>query len=61
MFLGDTVYVYEIKLDGTAAEAMAQIEEKHYALPYENQGKKVVKIGIGFSTETRTFEQWEIA
>ena len=58
MFLGDTVYVYEIKLDGTAAEAMAQIEEKHYALPYENQGKKVVKIGIGFSTQTRTFEEW---
>ena len=58
MFLGDTVYVYEIKLDGTAAEAMAQIEEKHYVLPYENQGKKVVKIGIGFSTETRTFAQW---
>ena len=61
MFLGDTVYVYEIKLDGTAAEAMAQIEEKHYALPYENQGKKVVKIGIGFSTQTRTFAEWEIA
>ena len=61
MFLGDTVYVYEIKLDGTAQDAMVQIEEKNYALPYENQGKKVVKIGIGFSTATRTFEEWIIA
>ena len=40
---------------------MAQIEEKNYALPYENNGKKVIKIGIGFSTLTRTFEEWEIA
>ena len=61
MFLGDTVYVYEIKLDGSAAEAMKQINDLNYALPYENQGKKVVKIGIGFSTETRTFEEWIIA
>ena len=61
MILDDTVYVYEIKLDCPAAEAMAQIEEQNYALPYENQGKTVVKIGIGFSTETRTFAEWMIA
>ena len=61
MFLGDTVYVYEIKLDRPASEAMQQIEDQHYALPYENQGKTVVKIGIGFSTKTRTFEEWIVA
>ena len=61
MHLGDTVYVYEIKLDGSAEEAMEQIESRNYALPYQNQGKQVVKIAINFSTQTRTFERWIIA
>ena len=61
MFLDDTVYIYEIKLDRPASEAMEQIERCRYALPYESEGKKVVKIAIGFSTVTRTFEEWIIA
>lgn len=52
------IYVMEFKLDGTAEEALRQIDEKHYAHPFETDGRKLFKIGINFSKETRTIEQW---
>ena len=54
----DYIYVMEFKLDGTAEEAMQQIESKNYALPFECDGRKVVKIGVNFSYENRNVEKW---
>lgn len=54
----DYIYVIEFKLDGTAEEAMQQIESKNYALPFECDGRKVVKIGVNFSYENRNVEKW---
>lgn len=54
----DYVYVFEFKLDGTAEEALRQIDDKSYALPFEADDKKVVKIGLNFSSETRNIERW---
>ncbi|MDY3268813.1 MAG: PD-(D/E)XK nuclease domain-containing protein, partial [Phocaeicola sp.] len=54
----DYIYVMEFKLDGTAEEAMRQIESKNYALPFECDGRKVVKIGVNFSYEKRNVEKW---
>ena len=54
----DYIYVMEFKLDGTAEEAMQQIESKNYALPFECDGRKVVKIGVNFSYEKRNVEKW---
>lgn len=48
----DYIYIIELKVNGTAEEAMAQIEEKHYAAPFTADRRKLVKIGLGFSTET---------
>ena len=53
-------YVMEFKLDGTAEEALEQISEKNYTLPFEQNGQKVTRIGMNFSKETRNIERWVI-
>ncbi|MBR5983486.1 MAG: ATP-binding protein [Bacteroidales bacterium] len=58
MFVKDTVYVFELKINGTAQEALDQINSKGYMVPYEAGNKKVVKVGVAFSKETRTIEDW---
>ena len=52
------IYVMEFKLDGTAEEALQQIHDKHYALPFASDRRKLFKIGVNFSAETRNIEKW---
>ena len=52
------VYVMEFKLDGTAEQAIQQIEDKQYALPFAKDSRKVYSIGINFSSETRNIDRW---
>lgn len=52
------VFIFEFKLDGTAKEALKQIEEKQYTLPYLNDKRKLHKIGVNISSESRTVEEW---
>ena len=52
------VFIFEFKLDGSAEEALAQIEEKQYAVPYLDDRRKVHKIGVNISSESRTVDQW---
>ena len=52
------IYVIEFKLDGTAEEALQQINDKHYALPFASDRRKLFKIGVNFSAETRNIEKW---
>lgn len=52
------VYIMEFKLDGTAEEALRQIDEKHYVQPFENGDRKLFKIGVNFSVQTRNIEKW---
>lgn len=54
----DYIYVMEFKLNGTAEEALAQINEKGYALPFEKDSRTLYKIGINFSAETRNIDRW---
>ena len=54
------VYVFELKINKSAEDALKQIDEKGYMLPYAADGRKLVKCGISFSTETRTIEDWAI-
>lgn len=54
------IYVFEFKLDGTAAEAMRQIDSKGYALEYSADPRRVFKIGAAFSSETGTISDWEV-
>ena len=52
------VYVMEFKLDGTAEQALQQIEEKQYALPFAKDSRKVYTIGVNFSSKTRNIDKW---
>ncbi len=56
----DYVYIFEFKLDGTAQEALQQIEEKGYAREYATDGRQVYKIGASFSSETGTISDWVV-
>ena len=55
------IYIMESKLNGTAEEALQQINNKRYALPFEADGRKLFKIGINFSEKTRNIEKWVVA
>jgi len=61
VWMPDTTYVFEMKVNGTAQEALEQIDSKNYALPYQSEGKRVVKVGVSFDAERRTPQEWLIA
>ena len=56
----DYIYIFEFKLDDTADEALAQIEEKGYAHPYEADKRKLFKVGTVFSSETGTISEFKV-
>lgn len=49
-------YIFEFKLKGSAEEALKQIEDKGYALPYLEKREQIFKIGVNFSSEKRNIE-----
>ena len=56
----DYIYVIELKYDGTADQALRQIEEKRYDRKYQMDGRQIIRIGVNFSSETRCIEDWKI-
>ena len=56
----DYIYIIELKFNATAQEAMEQIENKDYALPFATDGRQIIKIGANVSKETRNIEEWTI-
>jgi hypothetical protein len=52
------IYVIEIKINATPEAALQQIEDKGYATPYLTDGRELVKLGVNFSTDTRTIDRW---
>ena len=60
VLMPETTYVMELKLGGTAQQALEQINSKNYALPYVTEGHRVVKAGISFNADTRTIDDWMI-
>ena len=54
----DNIYIIEIKLDQGAKAAMQQIKDKKYAEPYLLDGRKITLIGVNFSKEKRTIDDW---
>ena len=54
------VYIFEFKLDGTADEALQQIEDRGYAKAYEADMRTLYKIGASFSSKTGTVEEWRV-
>lgn len=56
----DRVYVFEFKLNGTTEQALSQIDEKGYLIPYTADGRQLIKVGASFSAEERNIEDWKI-
>ena len=48
----------EFKFDGSAEEALKQIEEKGYAAPFANDPRQLLKAGVNFSSKTRNIDSW---
>lgn len=58
VWMPDTTYVFELKVNGTAQEALEQIDSRNYAIPYQTEGRKVVKVGVKMNPDTRSIENW---
>ena len=58
VLMPDTTYVFEFKTKGSAQNALAQINDKEYFLPFRTVGRKVVKVGVKMNSETRSVEDW---
>ena len=54
------IYVMEFKLNGSAEDAMRQINEKGYALPFASDKRKVLKVGVNFNNNVRGIEKWVV-
>ena len=54
----DAVYVFELKYDGSAEEAIKQIDDKGYLIPYSADGKRLYKIGVNYDSQQRTIGEW---
>ena len=52
------IYIFEFKLNGTAEEALQQIDDKGYLIPYQADGRKLIKIGVEFSATERNISRW---
>ncbi|MCQ2359855.1 MAG: ATP-binding protein [Paludibacteraceae bacterium] len=55
----NTIYIIEYKVDKSVEEALKQIDDQHYADPYLADPRRKLKVGINFTTESRTIESWK--
>ena len=61
VLMPQTTYVFELKMHETARQALEQIDQRGYALPYQTDGRKVVKVGLHFNLDTRTLDEWVVS
>ena len=60
VWMPDAIYVLELKVNGTAKEALDQINTKGYATPFATDGRRVIKAGVRFNIDSRTIDDWII-
>lgn len=58
VYLPEAICVFELKFDRSAEEAMRQIDDKGYLIPYSADGKRLVKIGVNYNSDKRTIDEW---
>ena len=58
VYMPDSVFVFELKFDGSAEAALRQIDEKGYLVPYSADGRKLYKIGVNYDSAKRTLGEW---
>lgn len=55
-----TIYVFELKYNKSADVAIQQIKQKDYAKIYAGDGRRIVKVGLNFSEDRRSLENWKV-
>ena len=60
MTAGNTLYLFELKLNKSADAAMQQINLKDYPSRFALCGLPIVKVGMNFDMERHTIEDWKI-
>ena len=60
VLMPETTWVFELKVNGTAQEALEKINSKGYAIPYQTEGRRVVKVGVQFARDTMTVGEWVV-
>ena len=60
VWMPEATYVFELRTGATAQQALEQIDQKGYAIPYQADGRRVVKVGVKFNVDTRTPEEWAV-
>lgn len=60
LHLPTAIYVFELKYDGSSEEALKQIDDKGYLIPYSADGKRLYKVGVNYDSTQRTISDWII-
>ena len=60
LHMPDAIYVMELKYDKSADEALRQIDDKGYLIPYAADGKRLVKVGVNYDSNKRTIGDWKV-
>jgi hypothetical protein len=59
--LADQLYLFEFKLDQSAADALTQIKTHEYTQKYRHTGKAMTHVGVNFDSATRQITEWQSA
>lgn len=57
---GDYICVFEFKLNGSAGEALQQIDDRGYLIPYTAAGRTLIKAGVSFDAAERNIGEWKV-
>ena len=55
------VYLFEFKMDSDAQTALDQINEKDYAGRFKMDGRKLLKVGVNFSSKEKNITEWKVS
>ena len=56
----DYIYIFEFKFNKSAKEALAQINDRGYAERFATDGRKIIKVGVNYSTALRNIDDWDV-
>ena len=54
------LYLFEFKFDKSAKEALEQIDSKDYPLAFQQDERKLYKVGVNFSSQTKNIDEYII-
>ena len=56
----DVIYIFEFKMDGSAKDALEQIDSRDYPIADKNDGRSIVKVGVNYSSAEKQLTEWLI-